>query len=169
MSCEILTPFQAPVTIYRPERYDSILPQIEARTLAELQRIYLERKDLAHFPYFYCGTTAKIVLVATGLGLRRGSFVTDDLDSDGQIRKGHTANEDLNGVIYDLTAAQFNSHLLTEIPAGIIVVYPGSELYNRYSLQNPSSSKILPITKILNRIEPYYYKKTGTRKTHLSP
>lgn len=106
--------------------------------IRKLVELYIVESKQQRTFYEKCDEVVEAAL-ALGLGLEResGIFHLDKVSS----RRGkrlwldmpHTWLKDDSGIYYELTGEQFNKGLHTKFKRGVTVIYPGTELYERYT------------------------------------
>ena len=103
----------------------------------ELEYIYDRFSKKEGFPKNYCQTIC-VVLERFGLHYQEGWFLLDHLMPDASDRKWRYIVEDHkwckshSGEIVDLTAPQFNDGLDQKIEDGVMIITPGTPLFQRY-------------------------------------
>ena len=98
--------------------------------LSRVEEVYLRFVSLDRFPVGKCKDVTDALKV---LGLKQvgGWFQVDGPIPDLGIRPKHNWSE-LEDVIIDLTAAQFNPWLTEPVQPGILIINPQDPLYRKY-------------------------------------
>ena len=95
-----------------------------------IEKVYMEYSSLAGFPSGKCKDVTD-ELKTLGLTQVGGWFQVDMPIPYIGIRPKHNWSE-LDGIIIDLTAAQFNTWLNEPVQPGVLIISPQDSLYRRY-------------------------------------
>lgn len=125
--------YQRPVTIIAPSGSEALQPDV--RVVDGLVSIYARESKRKNFPRLMCvGIVGQALNMGLGLQMEDGWFDTDRPSPSRRLRQHepHTWLKDQNGIYYELTGEQFNPGLDMKFSPGVTIIYPGTDLYQRY-------------------------------------
>lgn len=109
------------------------IARLDSNALQELQATFLELSlEKKGFPDSFCIKVSKDISEHLGFRYEEGFVKLDFPNSKGALLPTHAWCKDADGIIIDLTAHQFNSHLLNKFSEGVQIIKPDNPQYKRY-------------------------------------
>lgn len=106
--------------------------KLDQSLLDELEVVQMEYFERKGFPDGYCIEVSRGIAYDYGLRYQEGFLILDFPDKKGSLLVAHAWCKDIQGIIIDLTAYQFNAKLKKPLSRCVEVVRPENPFYKRY-------------------------------------
>lgn len=133
-SKEIMSSGKGYIIVGLPEQIQEY--PLDFSVIEKLIELYSLVSKWEGFPRDKCvPVVGKALELGLGLHMEDGKFRLDKIRRRPRLwlDMPHTWLKDDNGIYYELTGEQFNKGLHTRFKKGVTVIYPGTELYKRYT------------------------------------